>query len=170
MLFRSFRFLEQRREAVLKRDLAALTRLIEESLKIKAQVVERDEKEGGLRRILNFGHTVGHTLEAAGHFRHFLHGEAVAWGMRAATCLAQQRGLLPASDARRIHSLIAAYGPVPGLPRIRRLRLAGLLHADKKTREGVLHFVLPEAIGRVRVVPGISVGEVEAVLKSLAKE
>jgi len=164
-----FDFLERRRAAILSRKPAALARVIHESLAIKARVVEKDEKEGGLRRILNFGHTAGHALEAEGGYRYFLHGEAVAWGMRVATRLAEDRSLLDAQHAGRIHSLIQAYGPLPKLPAVSAARLTKRMLADKKTRQGVLHFVLPTRIGQVRIVPGIPAQDAAQALASLKK-
>jgi 3-dehydroquinate synthase len=118
---------------------------------------------------LNFGHTIGHALEAATHYRRFLHGEAVAWGMLAATRLAMQHGL--SSDAAaRIGALICAYGPVPALPA--RLDLKDVLRhmaADKKVRDGAIHFVLPARIGEVKMVTGIAGRQVTDVLKDLMR-
>ena len=162
-----FDFLEHSRRDVLNGNPAALERVIRASSALKARVVSADEKEGGLRRILNFGHTVGHALEAATHYRRFLHGEAVAWGMLAATRLAMDNGLA-LSDAARIIGLICAYGPVPALPA--RLDLKEVLRhmaADKKVRDGVIHFVLPARIGEVKMVTGITARQVTDVLKEL---
>src|SRR6185436_17899606 len=139
----------------LRRVHEVVDELITESVRIKAEVVSADEKEHGLRRILNFGHTVGHALEAETSYRYFLHGEAVAWGMRVATQIAQERKMLRGADAARIHALILRYGPVPPLVQMNPADLASRLLADKKTRQGVVHFVLPERIGATRVVPGI---------------
>ncbi len=162
-----FEFLEHQLTAILGRKPAALARVIADSLAIKARVVERDEKEGGLRRILNFGHTAGHALEAEGGYRHFLHGEAVAWGMRVATRMAEHRGMLGSQDAARIHALIQSYGPIPSLKPVSKSRLTSRMLADKKTRAGVLHFVLPTRIGRVRIVPGIPASEAAEALQAL---
>ena len=162
-----FEFLERSRRDVLNGKAAALKRVILASSALKAHVVSADEKEGGLRRILNFGHTVGHALEAATHYRRFLHGEAVAWGMLAATRLAMQHGL-STDDAARITGLICAYGPVPALPA--RLNLQEVLRhmaADKKVRDGVIHFVLPSHIGEVKMVTGITARQVTDALREL---
>ena len=162
-----FEFLEHSRHDVLNGNAAALELVIRASSALKARVVSADEKEGGLRRILNFGHTIGHALEAATHYRRFLHGEAVAWGMLAATCLAMQHGL-SSNAAARIRALICAYGPVPALPA--RLDLKEVLRhmaADKKVRDGMIHFVLPARIGEVKMVAGISGRQVTDVLKDL---
>jgi 3-dehydroquinate synthase len=163
-----FEFLEKQRKDVLGRKLAALERVIHDCLAIKARVVMADEHEDGIRRILNFGHTVGHALEAETQYRYFLHGEAVAWGMRAATHIAEERGMLRAAEAGRIYDLISAYGPVPALPVLNPANISARLLSDKKTRRGVVHFVLPEKIGVVKVVTGIPTSMVEDSLRWLA--
>ena len=145
-----------------------MKRIIEDCLRIKAQVVGADERETGVRRILNFGHTVGHALEAETQYTHFLHGEAVAWGMRAATRIASELRMLRAPDAERIHETIAAYGPVPALPALDPANISARLLADKKTRKGVVHFVLPRRIGKVDVVPGVSTDTVENAVRWLS--
>ena len=89
--------------------------IIAAAVRIKAEVVTADEREGDLRRILNFGHTFGHALEAETRYERFLHGEAVAFGMRAATILAERTGWLGAADAASIQRVIAKYGPIPSL-------------------------------------------------------
>ena len=110
-----FGVMDQCAPAVLAQEPATLERIIAAAVRIKAEVVTADEREGDLRRILNFGHTFGHALEAETRYERFLHGEAVAWGMRAATILAEKTGRLGASDAAAIHSVIAKYGPIPSL-------------------------------------------------------
>jgi 3-dehydroquinate synthase len=125
--------------------------MISESVRIKAEVVSADEKEGGLRRILNFGHTFGHALESETKYSRFLHGEAVAWGMIAATHLSRDIGLLNASDADRILRTIQLYGPIPSLDGIAVESLEARLVADKKSIRGKVHFVLADGIGHVVV-------------------
>jgi 3-dehydroquinate synthase len=149
-----FRLMTQRRDQVLAKCTAEVTEIIAESVRIKAEVVSADEKENGLRRILNFGHTFGHALEAETKYERFLHGEAVAWGMKAAAHLAVLAGMLP--DAREIIGAIESYGAIPGLDGISVDALQRRLTADKKTVRGKVHFVLPVAIGKVEVVSGIS--------------
>jgi 3-dehydroquinate synthase len=124
-------------------------------VRIKAEVVTADEREGDLRRILNFGHTFGHSLEAETRYERFLHGEAVAWGMRAATILAEKTGRLAPSEAASIQSVVARYGPIPSLEGIEAVALAARLRSDKKTVQGQIHFVLPVKIGETAVVSGI---------------
>lgn len=135
----------------LRRNPALLEQVITKSVKQKGDVVSSDEKEGDLRRILNFGHTIGHALEAQSNYRRFLHGEAVAWGIVAETFIAQKLSLCPADVAQRITAATLRLGPLPNVVAQGRdiLRLLG---RDKKTRGGAPHFVLPCEIGRVNIV------------------
>jgi len=150
-----FRFLAESSAEVLARRPEVVDRIIAESVAIKAEVVSADEREGGLRRILNFGHTFGHALEAETGYTRFLHGEAVAFGMRAAVYLAQMTGHLSAEDTVDILEAIRLYGPIPPLAGISAEGLLARLASDKKTIQGKVHFVLPERIGEVQVVSGI---------------
>jgi 3-dehydroquinate synthase len=161
-----FRFLAERSAAVLAREPEAVDRIVAESVDIKAQVVSADEREGGLRRILNFGHTFGHALEAETGYTRFLHGEAVAFGMRAAVYLSQMTGHLSAEDTVDILEAIRLYGPIPPLTAIPAERLQARLASDKKTIQGKIHFVLPERIGEVAVVSGIADELVLAAIRS----
>jgi 3-dehydroquinate synthase len=151
-----FTFLMDSRVSVLERKPAAVDHIIGESVRMKAEVVSSDEREGDLRRILNFGHTFGHALEAETGYKRFLHGEAVAWGMRAAVYLAESTGYLSAEDSVDILEMIVAYGPIPPLTGIAAQNLFGRLVHDKKTLQGKVHFVLPVRIGEVTVVSGIA--------------
>ena len=150
-----FTFLMDSRASVLERKPAAVDHIIGESVRMKAEVVSSDEREGDLRRILNFGHTFGHALEAETGYKRFLHGEAVAWGMRAAVYLAESTGYLSAEDSVDILEMIVAYGPIPPLTGIAAQNLFARLVHDKKTLQGKVHFVLPVRIGEVTVVSGI---------------
>lgn len=161
-----FRFLAGRRADVLARRAGALDRIIEDSVRMKAEVVSADEREGGLRRILNFGHTIGHALEAETAYSRFLHGEAVAFGMRAATHLARMAGYLPASACGEILETISLYGPIPPLDGIAAENLAARLVSDKKTVHGKVHFVLPRAIGEVTIVSGLDEAVVLAAIRA----
>jgi 3-dehydroquinate synthase len=136
-------------ERIKKLDERELSHLISRSCAIKAEVVARDEREGGLRRILNFGHTVGHALEAVTGYRRFLHGEAVGHGMRVACRIAERMGLLAASEREAVEEAI---GRVGRLPNANTLALDGIISAmehDKKAEGGRLAFVLPARIGQV---------------------
>ena len=150
-----FRVLEACADAVLKQEPPVVERIIADAVRIKAEVVTADEREGDLRRILNFGHTFGHALEAETRYERLLHGEAVAWGMQAATILAERTGDLPSSDAAAIQRVILRYGPIPALNGIAGANLAARLLSDKKTVQGKVHFVLPVKIGEVRIFSGV---------------
>ena len=135
----------------LRKDAATLEWVIAESVKLKADVVSSDEKENGLRRVLNLGHTVGHALEAETSYKHFLHGEAVAWGMVAAANIAAAVHKLDDASARRITDAVLGSGALPKVE-VKSRNILRRLQADKKTRDGVVHFVLPCSIGKVEVV------------------
>jgi 3-dehydroquinate synthase len=154
-LFREF---EQNRDAIAKRDPATVEKLIAESVRLKAHVVSVDEKENGLRRVLNFGHTIGHALEAETNYRLLLHGEAVAWGMIAAARVAAGVGKLSEGDALRIRDATRELGRLPRLE-VHAASILRRLQSDKKTRNGKVHFVLPTEIGKVEVVNDVP-GEV----------
>lgn len=149
-----FESMEAGRDQLLARHPESLVRLIEACVKVKARVVEADEREAGQRRILNFGHTIGHALEADTAYRTFRHGEAVAWGMVAATRIAVATGKTDARTAERIVAAVLAYSPLPRVRSRSRDLLRRLAH-DKKTRNGMVHFVLPVEIGCVEVVSGV---------------
>jgi 3-dehydroquinate synthase len=144
-----FAFLDRRILALLRRDADALGWVIARCIRIKAQIVAKDEREGGLREILNFGHTLGHALEAATKYRRFRHGEAIAWGMIYATLLGVATDRFKASDARRFHQLVANVGPLPAISGIRAAQLRPILAGDKKARSGSVRWVLPRGIGKV---------------------
>ena len=150
-----FTYLKKSSADVVARKPAAVDHIIAESVRMKAEVVSSDEREGDMRRILNFGHTFGHALEAETGYTRFLHGEAVAWGMRAAVYLAESTGHLSAEDSVEILEMIAAYGPIPALTGIPAQNLFARLVHDKKTLRGKVHFVLPVHIGEVTVVSGV---------------
>jgi 3-dehydroquinate synthase len=144
-----FAFLAKRMDTVLRRDPGALDYILSRSIAIKAGVVSKDEREGGLRQILNFGHTLGHALETATQYRRFLHGEAIGWGMLAVTSMALQLKELPQADAVRILELIVSVGPLPRLGNLRPSRLRRIMAGDKKARAGRVLWVLPRRIGKV---------------------
>lgn len=148
---RLFAFLEQERESILERQMDAMTRIIVECAAIKAQVVGQDEKESGLRMILNFGHTAGHALEAVCGYGKLRHGEAVGWGMLFAVRYAENRGMLAPRAAQRIRELVRALG-LPRLPRLRAEEILNAMQQDKKRRGRSLRLVLPMRIGKVTVL------------------
>jgi 3-dehydroquinate synthase len=150
-----FEYLMENSQAVLGREPAAVDHIIAESVRMKAEVVSADEREGDLRRILNFGHTFGHALEAETGYTRLLHGEAVAFGMRAAAYLGEMTGHVSAEDTVEVLEAIRRYGPLPPLDGIAAENLVRRLVHDKKTVRGKVHFVLPVRIGEVTVVSGI---------------
>jgi 3-dehydroquinate synthase len=150
-----FRLLSAHRDAVLARDPQVVEQIISESVRIKCEVVSADEKESGLRRILNFGHTVGHAIEAETTYSRLLHGEAVAVGMKAATLLARNIGLLGAPDCREILDTTARYSDFPSVADLSPQNLLARLARDKKSVQGTVHFVLPRRIGEVEVLAGL---------------
>jgi 3-dehydroquinate synthase len=140
------------RREVLARDPRILEAIISESARIKAEVVKADEREGDLRRILNYGHTLGHALEAETAYRCLLHGEAVAYGMIAAGRLAEALQLLPPGTRSEIERTVLDYGPLPDPGEVAAEKLVARIRGDKKTIGGRVHFVLADRIGHVRVV------------------
>src|SRR5437773_4762767 len=131
-----FELLSTRQAEVAARAPGVVDEIIAESVRIKAEVVSADEREGGIRKILNFGHTIGHALEAETAYSRFLHGEAVAFGMQAAVRLAEATKHLSAQDGEAIRETITRYGPIPALDGIPAASLFRRLVSDKKTIQG----------------------------------
>ncbi|HVO59825.1 MAG TPA: 3-dehydroquinate synthase [Terriglobales bacterium] len=161
-----FARMEANREKILARDPAELEYLITESVRLKAAVVSADEREGGLRRVLNFGHTIGHALESQTQYRYFLHGEAVAWGMIAASVIAAATKMTDRQTAHRISSATIGFGELPKVA-VNANRIMRALRSDKKTKNGVVHFVLPTEIGKVEVVNNVPEAVVLGAIKQL---
>jgi 3-dehydroquinate synthase len=155
------RYMEEHAEDVLGRDPKALEKVIAASIRMKAGVVNQDERERGLRMILNLGHTVGHALEQATGYKTLLHGEAVGWGMVAALHLARQRGTISRAQFERLENLVHLYGPLPAL-KLRVPKVVGATVGDKKNVGGVTRFVLPVGIGDAGVVEDVTPAELEA--------
>jgi 3-dehydroquinate synthase len=150
-----FRLLYDQHEAVRARQPEVVEQCIADAVRIKCEVVSADEKESGLRRILNFGHTIGHTFEAESGYTRFLHGEAVALGMIAAIHLSVMTGYLPEKESLDMLECIRRYGPWPIAAGLEPERLLARLSHDKKTIKGTVHFVLTPKIGATEVVSGI---------------
>lgn len=155
------RFMEEHAGEILDRDAKALEKVIAASIRMKAGVVGKDERESGLRMILNFGHTVGHALEQATGYKTLLHGEAIGWGMIAALSLARKRGTISSSQFDRLENLIHLYGPLPAL-KLKAKKIVAATGGDKKNVGGVRRFVLPIGIGDAGVVEDVSPVELEA--------
>jgi len=160
-----FEILEKEADRILKRDAGLLQMIVSRSCAIKAKVVEADEREAGLRAMLNFGHTVGHAIEAALGYGTITHGEAVAQGMVVAAALSVRRGLCPKEDALRLQQLLDRLGlleePVPSPESLERYMVS-----DKKTRDGVLQFVLTRGVGSVTFAPALDREELRTCLRT----
>src|SRR5262249_2673217 len=155
------------RKAIFARAPEALTPIIAESCRIKADVVVTDERETGLRRILNFGHTAGHAIEAITKYRRFRHGETVGYGMLVAAELARARGALAEPDRKRPADLIASLGPLPPIADLSATQMLEAMQHDKKVVAGRLHFVLPTAIGATTIVDDVTATELGDALKQV---
>jgi 3-dehydroquinate synthase len=161
-----FRYMEQNADVILKGDPKALTHVVAASVRVKADVVGKDEKESGLRMILNFGHTIGHAIEAATNYKQLLHGEAVAWGMIAALNVAHNRGTLSEKDTNRVTNIIVRYGPLPRF-KADAEKLVALTSRDKKNRSGIRSFVLPVATGKTEIVRDVTEAELLKATESM---
>ena len=161
-----FDFMERQAKRILGGDSAAIERIILDSVQVKAAVVSADEREAGLRRILNFGHTIGHALEAATGYDQLLHGEAVAWGMMAAASIAEEIGTCDKETAERIRAVVQAYGPLPSI-RVQTHEVISRLTFDKKAIAGDIHWVLPRKIGKVKLVSGVGPEVVEQAVRGI---
>jgi 3-dehydroquinate synthase len=168
-----FDFMDAQSTAVLAGDAAALSRVVADSVRMKAEVVSADERESGLRMILNLGHTLGHAIEAATGYKQLLHGEAVAWGMLAAVAIAKRRGLVTVAEHDRVEHVVKIYGPLKRF-QADAAQLVALTAKDKKNRSGDRSFVLPRGIGDAVVVKDVTVEELtvtaERMMAMVARE
>ncbi len=162
-----FEFLENNMRKIFYLDKNALSHIIRRSCEIKAEVVSRDERELGLRAILNYGHTIGHAIETVTGYKKFLHGEAVAIGMHLEAKIAEIMGLLKIHDVLRIKALIDSFGLPSEMPsRMNITSLMPSMQLDKKAVAGELKFILPEGIGKVRIQKGIDVSIIKEILRT----
>ena len=152
---RLFTLMEKNADAILSGDPTALQKVVTASVKVKADVVSKDEKESGLRMILNFGHTIGHAIEAATQYRKLLHGEAIAWGMIAALHLSLARRRITQQQFDRMTACILRYGPIPPFKAAPE-KLVTLTYGDKKKRSGRRAFVLATGIGTTEIAYDVS--------------
>ena len=163
-----FRTLESNAEALLRfENPVLLGDVIRRSIALKGEVVGADERESGLRIILNYGHTIGHALEAATGYRHLLHGEAVAIGMRGAGFIARERGTLPAADFAAQQALLGRFGLADHVDGIAADDLLGPLSRDKKARGSTIQWVLANGIGSVTTARDVTVEELGAALREI---
>jgi 3-dehydroquinate synthase len=163
-----FRLFEEKHKEILAREPAVVEQLIADSVRLKASVVSADERESGLRQVLNLGHTIGHALEAETGYKLLLHGEAVGWGLLAATHIALSTGKLSSVTAGRITNAVLALGNLPPT----NAKTSGILKRlkfDKKTRQGVTHFILPREIGKVEIVGDVPETLVRSAVEEIRK-
>ena len=153
--------------AIFKRDAGAVIPLVSASCRIKAAVVSADERESGLRRILNFGHTVGHALEAVTKYKRFRHGEAVGYGMLAALAVGTARAVTPRALGEEIDALITQLGPLPPVGDISSKEVLAAITRDKKVVSGTLHFIAASDRGKTVELTDVTEKELRAALKKL---
>jgi 3-dehydroquinate synthase len=131
--------------------------------------VSRDEREAGLRRVLNLGHTFAHALEEASGYKRFLHGEAVGWGILIVLRLARLLGAIEPAESEHIARLVRDIGPLPGLQGLSERRILDLLPQDKKAVVGRIHWVIPERIGKVRISDEVPASLVETAFREVQR-
>jgi 3-dehydroquinate synthase len=160
-----FRAMQQAPPGLLGWSRVEVENAIASACRIKAEVVEKDEREGGLRRVLNLGHTLGHALEAASRYSRFTHGEAVGWGLIGASWIARSRGLLADGAFDAIAAAVDRIGPRPAVSSLASERVLSALAHDKKARAGRAVFVLPAGIGRVVIRADVTPPEIRRALR-----
>ena len=163
-----FGWLEANLDRLLARDPDALGHAVMRSVAIKAEVVGKDERERGLRQLLNFGHTFGHAIETGLGYGAWLHGEAVAAGMAMAADLSRELGFLSEADTGRIGSLLKRAGLPIAASGIDSKRMRQLMSVDKKARQGRIHFVLLERLGAATLRADVPAAAIERTLSRLA--
>jgi 3-dehydroquinate synthase len=164
-----FERIRQNLPGILRREVGVLAPIIGECCRIKARVVMEDERERGPRRLLNFGHTLGHAFEAVTAYRRFRHGEAIAWGMRVAADVGVARGALDPAARDQLDAVIAALGPLPPIADLAVDDLLAAVTRDKKVVEGRLHYVLATAVGRAEIVDSVTERDLRAALDRVAR-
>jgi 3-dehydroquinate synthase len=161
------RFINQNLSKLTALDAPSLAYVIRRCCEIKAEVVMADERESGLRRILNFGHTVGHALEAVTKYRRLKHGEAVGYGMQCATTLAEKAGVITPAPAAAIKTSVAAWGRLPRIGDLDANEIIAAMAHDKKAAQGKLPFILPTRVGEVIVRDDLPPQLVRAAVREL---
>jgi 3-dehydroquinate synthase len=147
---------------------AEVEEAIASASRIKADIVGKDEREGGLRRVLNLGHTLGHALEAVTQYRRFTHGEAVGWGLLGAATIARGRDLLTEKAFEAVAEAVDHIGPRPPVSDLPAAAIQEAVSRDKKARAGKVPFILPFGIGRVVVRDDVGPAEVRRALRAMA--
>jgi len=164
-----FRRLEETCEFLRADKLETLEPILERAVAVKVDVVNRDEREKRLRHVLNLGHTFGHALEEVTRYRRFLHGEAVGWGLLAVLRLGRRLDVLGAAEEERMARLVRKVGPLPPISDLDWAKIARLLPHDKKSVRGEIHWVIPERIGRVRIVTGVPLSTAAIAFRNLQR-
>lgn len=164
-----FRQLEEMCPSLRPDDVETLEPILAQAVAVKVDVVNRDEREKQLRQVLNLGHTFGHALEEATRYRRFLHGEAVGWGLLAVARLGRRLGVLLAQEEERIGRLVRQVGPLPSIHDLNGADIIRLLPQDKKAIRGQIHWVIPERIGKVRIVTGVPLSAAAAAFRDVQK-
>jgi 3-dehydroquinate synthetase len=162
-----FEWIEANLDRLLARDPEALEHAVVRSISIKAEIVGQDERESGIRALLNFGHTFGHAIETGIGYGAWLHGEAVAAGMVMAADLSRRLGYLSEADAVRIRSLLERAGLPTTAKGVTPQRMQQLMQVDKKAKGGRIHFVLLERLGAALLRADIPLDAVEHTLSRL---
>ena len=150
-----FGLIERNLDNIRSFDNVVLEEIVVRSASIKAAVVAKDEKDTGLRNILNFGHTIGHAIESASDFR-IKHGQAISIGMVSASVIANKLGIFKAKDLARLKKLLLAAGLPVAVPRLDLARVFRAMEHDKKVRNGRIRFILPRSIGKVFIADDVS--------------
>ena len=163
-----FRLFEEKHKEILTREPEVIEKVIADSVRLKASVVSADEREGGLRQVLNLGHTIGHALEAETGYKSLLHGEAVGWGLVAATYISLSIGKLDSVTTGRIMNGVLGLGELPRL-NVKTANILKRLKFDKKTRQGIVHFILPREIGKVEITSDVPEIAVRTALEEMQK-
>ena len=162
-------FIQEGLDKIEAHDSDVMTRIIARCCEIKAEIVAADERESGLRRILNFGHTVGHALEAVTAYRRLKHGEAVGFGMKCASAIAEKVGIIPSHEAKAITCSVDALGKLPRLDDLKAEEIIAVMAYDKKVTQGKLPLILPTRIGAVVVRDDISHTVIRAAVRQLLR-
>jgi 3-dehydroquinate synthase len=165
-----FKQLEATSSYFLPKHARSLADTLARAAKVKVDVVSRDEREAGLRRVLNLGHTFAHALEEASGYRRFLHGEAVGWGILIVLRLAELLGAVERAESERIARLVRDIGPLPSLQGLAVRRILNLLPQDKKAVGGRIHWVIPERIGKVTISDQVPTSLAEVAFREVQRD
>jgi len=165
-----FSMIEENLDGINALDPALLSRVIARSCEIKAEVVAADERESGLRRILNFGHTVGHALEAVTAYRRLKHGEAVGYGMKCASTIAERAGIITPAEAEAVRFGVDKLGSLPRIDDLKTQDVIAAMSHDKKVAQGKLPLILPTKIGSVIVRDDIAPTVIRGAVRDLLSQ